>query len=266
MPIQPLSLDTSLVANAKLAPHIMKPMIDAARAGRDLVPVVSQLVQSMSFDSFVYALSISPRPNREAHLYAFTTLPLRWMHAYDARAFVEVDPRIPLALDNQGVQVWDQNTFRGRSAEVDAFLDAAAQYDICSGLCYTIPDVHARGLMFAFNSRIPVIDDVRLHVITRNLAELIAFGQYFNTWFVHSITNQTRPSPLHGATLSSRELEILRILARGLSTTDVAERCAITARTVHFHLSSLRAKLNAGNTHEAIAIAYKRGFIDVIEN
>jgi DNA-binding NarL/FixJ family response regulator len=148
---------------------------------------------------------------------------------------------------------------------MDAFLDAAAPYDICSGLCYTIPDVHARGLMVAFNSRIPIVDDVRLHVITRNLAELIAFGQYFNTWFVHSITHQTRSSPLNGATLSSRELEVLRILARGLSTTDVAERCSITARTVNFHLSSLRAKLNAGNTREAIAIAYKRGFIDVIE-
>ena len=98
MPIQPLTLDTSLVANAKLAPHIMRPMIDAARAGRDLVPVVTQLVQSMGFDNFVYALSISPRPNREAHLYAFTTLPLRWMQAYDASAFVEVDPRIGLIL------------------------------------------------------------------------------------------------------------------------------------------------------------------------
>ena len=264
MPIQPLTLDTSLVANANLAPHIMKPIIDAAREGRNIVPVVTQLVQSLGFDNFLYAISMSPRANRDSHLYAFTTLPREWVENYDARAYVEIDPRVPLALDHEGVQVWDQNTFRGQSKQVDAFLDAAAHYDICSGVCYTIPDVNARGLMVAFNSKIPFIDDVRIHVITRNLAELIAFGQYFNSWFVHSIASQNRPSALIGATLSPRELEVLRMLARGLSTSDVANRCAITARTVHMHLTSLRAKLNAANTHEAIAIAYKRGFIDVL--
>jgi len=263
MGIQPLTLDTSLIANADLAPHIMQPVIDAARTGKSLIPVVSQLVQSLGFDSFVYGISVSPRPNREAHLYVFTTLPIEWVLYYDQHAYVEIDPRIPLALDNQGVQAWDQNTFRGQSKDIDAFLDVAAKHQICSGVCYTIPEVNGGSLMVAFNSRFPVIDDVRRHVITRNLAELIAFGQYFNSWFVHSIINQSRPSSLNGASLSSRELEILLMLSRGLSISDVAQRCEITVRTVHMHLTSLRSKLDASNSREAIAIAYKRGLIDV---
>lgn len=118
--------------------------------------------------------------------------------------------------------------------------------------------------MVAFNSHVPVLDDVRLHVITHNLADLIAFGQYFNSWFMHSIVRQNHPSALQGAALSPRELEVLRMMARGLSAADVAKRREITPRTVHMHLTSLRAKLSVANTHKAIAIAYKRGFIDVL--
>ena len=70
-------------------------------------------------------------------------------------------------------------------------------------------------------------------------------------------------SALQGANLSPRELEILLMLSRGLSLSDIAQRCEITVRTVHMHLTSLRSKLDANNTREAIAIAYKRGLIDV---
>ena len=76
------------------------PLVEAAGRGVDLLPTMRSIVEGFGFDSFVYGLSTSPRPDKEAQLYVFTTLPLEWMAIYDRKAYVEVDPRIQLVYDN----------------------------------------------------------------------------------------------------------------------------------------------------------------------
>ncbi len=91
-------------------------MVAAAQEGRALLPLVATIIQGFGFDSFLYGLSMSPRPDREAHLYVFTTLPLEWMQIYDQKAYVEIDPRIQLVYDSTAVALWDQTSERGRNA------------------------------------------------------------------------------------------------------------------------------------------------------
>ena len=61
--------------------------------------------------------------------------------------------------------------------------------------------------------------------------------------------------------LTARETEVLQQLARGLQNKEIARELHITERTVKFHVSSLLAKLNAGNRTEAVTIALKRGLV-----
>lgn len=61
--------------------------------------------------------------------------------------------------------------------------------------------------------------------------------------------------------LTPRELDVLRLLARGLQNKEIAIELGITGRTTKFHVGSLLRKLGAGNRTEAVAVAAQRGLI-----
>jgi DNA-binding NarL/FixJ family response regulator len=61
--------------------------------------------------------------------------------------------------------------------------------------------------------------------------------------------------------LTPRELEVLGLVAQGLPNKEIAARLTITVRTVKFYVSSIMAKLGAGNRTEAVAVAAQRGLI-----
>lgn len=71
------------------------------------------------------------------------------------------------------------------------------------------------------------------------------------------------PAARPGHALTARELDVLRLLAAGLQNKEIGERLVITERTVKFHVSSILAKLGAGNRTEAVAMAAQQGLIDM---
>ena len=56
-----------------------------------------------------------------------------------------------------------------------------------------------------------------------------------------------------GEALSSRELEVLAMLAEGLGNKDIAARLKISEHTVKFHVSSILGKLRVTTRGEAVA-------------
>ncbi|MBL8170964.1 MAG: response regulator transcription factor [Acidobacteria bacterium] len=62
-------------------------------------------------------------------------------------------------------------------------------------------------------------------------------------------------------TLSDREREVLQLTAEGLSSTQIAERLFIGARTVETHRINLMRKLGLHNQTEMIRYAVRRGIV-----
>lgn len=63
------------------------------------------------------------------------------------------------------------------------------------------------------------------------------------------------------ATLSDRELDVLRELAAGRSDAEISAALFISLATVHTHILNLRRKLGARNRTHAVVIAIERGTI-----
>ena len=65
--------------------------------------------------------------------------------------------------------------------------------------------------------------------------------------------------------LSPRELEVLRLLARGLSGAAIAEQLVISRKTVATHLQHVMAKLGVHSRAQAVAEAYRLGLASDVD-
>lgn len=61
------------------------------------------------------------------------------------------------------------------------------------------------------------------------------------------------------AGLSERELDVLRLLAQGLTNTDIAERLYLSHGTVRNYVSAILAKLNVDDRTQAALLALRHG-------
>ncbi|AWK73590.1 DNA-binding response regulator [Rhodococcus oxybenzonivorans] len=84
-----------------------------------------------------------------------------------------------------------------------------------------------------------------------------AFDSRSASAVIRSLNGQT--TPREG--LTERELEVLQLLATGLSNAKIGERLFISATTVKFHVSNIMRKLDVGRRAEAVYEAGKLGLI-----
>jgi DNA-binding NarL/FixJ family response regulator len=73
-----------------------------------------------------------------------------------------------------------------------------------------------------------------------------------------------RPAPARGLPaggLTRREQDILRLMADGLSTREVAERLAYSERTIKWVLGDLMVRMRVRNRTQAVACAVRNGWI-----
>jgi DNA-binding NarL/FixJ family response regulator len=77
---------------------------------------------------------------------------------------------------------------------------------------------------------------------------------------LHS-TSTTMTSLPYPAGLTTREVEVLRLVAQGLTNTQVAEQLVVSPRTVNFHLTSIYSKLQVSSRGAAIRYAIEHHLI-----
>ncbi|OLC67366.1 MAG: hypothetical protein AUH79_04255 [Betaproteobacteria bacterium 13_1_40CM_4_64_4] len=75
-------------------------------------------------------------------------------------------------------------------------------------------------------------------------------------WEALDVADNVKEEPL-----TPREIQVLELVAEGLSNKRIAARLDISDQTVKFHVSSICGKLGAANRTDAVRRALRRGLI-----
>ncbi|MCA1831282.1 MAG: FHA domain-containing protein [Actinomycetota bacterium] len=76
-------------------------------------------------------------------------------------------------------------------------------------------------------------------------------------------TQVSDPSAFSAVAFTQRQLQVLRLVARGLSNKQIGERLFVSERTVKAYLSSIFEKLQVQKRSAAVASALRLGLIDM---
>jgi DNA-binding NarL/FixJ family response regulator len=94
-------------------------------------------------------------------------------------------------------------------------------------------------------------------------------GHYFNESVSQAMLKSLKdksgkvPTLKNNYQLTSREMEVLQLIAKGLTTSEIGEKLFLSKRTIEGHRKNLISKLGARNTATLIVKAVKEGLISL---
>lgn len=106
-----------------------------------------------------------------------------------------------------------------------------------------------------------VVKDVDTTELVRAIRAISAGDSAFDSRSAAAVVRSMSGRTEVRQQLTDREIEVLRLLAAGLSNNKIGEKLYISATTAKFHVSNIMRKLEVSRRAEAVYAASKRGLI-----
>ncbi|MGW0174110.1 MadR family response regulator transcription factor [Rhodococcus sp. NPDC003322] len=106
-----------------------------------------------------------------------------------------------------------------------------------------------------------VVKDVDTTELVRAIRAVSQGESAFDSRTAATVVQSLGRTGVQSEKLTDREIEVLGLLAKGLSNSGIGEKLFISATTVKFHVSNLMRKLGVTRRAEAVYEASKRGLI-----
>jgi len=109
-----------------------------------------------------------------------------------------------------------------------------------------------------------LVEDIIKSIRSVVAGETVLSPQVFQQVLKYALRHSTKPVRLYnGVKLTTRELEILQLIARGISNKEIANELNISARTVKSHMVDIFRKLDVSSRTEAVITSLRTGFINI---
>ena len=184
-------------------------------------------------------------------------------HQHASRALAHAsEPRQPLALLAAHRLLGELDTAAGRHAEAAEHIEEAlALAEACAAPYERALPLLAGAELRAATGNGPearaLLDEARAICTPLGAKPALARAEALDARL--AAPTPTASSPAYPAGLTAREVEVLRLVAQGLSDAQIAERLYLSLHTVKTHLRSIYAKLDVPSRTAAARVAAERG-------
>jgi DNA-binding NarL/FixJ family response regulator len=113
----------------------------------------------------------------------------------------------------------------------------------------------ASGYILKDTSREEVVKAIRGTVAGKTYVDPSVAGRVLH----QASSNQTQPATLITSKLTDREIDVLRLIAKGLSNAEISGRLFLSGGTVRNHVSAILSKLGVSDRTQAAVIAIQHG-------
>ena len=189
-----------------------------------------------------------PNPTHN-NFYIHHTYSSDWEQCYESEHFIDVDPVLKNGLSS--ITPTDWASINDQSNPVKEFFGTARELDVGKqGITFTVRGGHGETAIFSVNTD---HDQKEWETYKADhMSDLQVIATYFHEKILRS-QEGFRDNGLE--TLSARELECLKWCTAGKSYWETSVILGISERTVNFHMTTVRHKLNAMTNAQAVAKA-----------
>jgi DNA-binding NarL/FixJ family response regulator len=113
----------------------------------------------------------------------------------------------------------------------------------------------ASGYLLKDTPRQKIIEAIRGTMDGKSFVDPAVAGKLLN----QVASNQTQPASVLTGKLTERELDVLRLLAKGMTNSDIAAQLHLSEGTVRNHVSAILEKLGVSDRTQAAVIAIQHG-------
>lgn len=219
-----------------------------------LAAQLKKVSEDMGFEQFAVGIEINlPMLGRIRHV--TNGYSPAWQRTYNERNYIAIDPTIRHCREQDAPLIWAESLGGHDTTE---FWAQARSHGIANGL--SVP-VHGRAGLSSMTS---LSRDKPLHPTAHETTRILNRARVLASCAHVATIRIVAPGLLkqHKPQLSQREIECMRWVAHGKTSSEIAKKLCLAEATVSYHLNKAIRKLGAKNRAHAIALSVALALVD----
>ena len=230
--------------------------LSVARDQKESFGCLCHCMENVGFNGVIFVSRTSETDWKET--ISETSFPEAWVAHYIEKGYGKLDPARRYCFRSNHPFFWTETYPHFRKKELVVFHEAR-EFGLRSGVAAPIFSGGVLVGAIGLASDAGKLDDPRLKSVVDLATQM--FGGVYRELARATLGNagDEEPSMLQ---LTKREMQILGMLADGLTTHQLAERLGISQSTVEYHLHNVFSKIDVENRVSAVVKAIRLGLID----